>query len=185
MKLSKIIELIFVAFIGMIGSIIAKKYSEKYSNLIIFICVSVVLIIAGNSIYQTYFTNNQIIKTISKTENTTERELNKNNHKEILDTPEEIIESLKFTDTELQADNLAQKLYYGKFVEWKIKIEMLEARPNNKAEIQWEHGSAIFDNSKLLIPLKEQMYITIKGRIKVINYKSLIILDQCELRKIH
>jgi hypothetical protein len=99
-------------------------------------------------------------------------------------SPEEILSSLQSSDTPLAADNIARTLYYGKYVQWPIKIQLITAVPENKAEVYWDHGFALFDNSKPLLSLKPGTVITISGRIKVVSYKSLIELDRCQLLRI-
>lgn len=106
--------------------------------------------------------------------------------KEFIDiTAEQLLQSIQYTNTQLQADNIARTLYYGKYVRWRVGIKDVSSLPGDKAEVTWEHGFSIFDDSKPLMSLKNGIFITFSGRIQNVSYKSLIELDRCELLEIH
>lgn len=98
-------------------------------------------------------------------------------------TRNEIIQSLKNAKTELQKQNLAKKLYYGKYVKWTGKIQYIYADSDNKVVIMWPHGYAICDNSEVMSSLQEGMIVTLLGKITWYQ-ETLITIENCELLEV-
>jgi hypothetical protein len=54
MEISAIIQLIFAALLGIVGSIVAKQYIENHATLIVILCILGMFIIGGHGIYRVY-----------------------------------------------------------------------------------------------------------------------------------
>lgn len=164
------------------------KWCKNHSIISVLIIIAIILIGLGSftdSIDRIIiFTKKYIFQMENKIE-LDNLEYNKNhNNKEFINiTRNDIIESLKDVKTELQKNNLAKKLYYGKYVKWTGKIQHIKAESDNKVVIYWPHGYAICDNSEVISSLQEGMTITLSGKITWYDY-TLITIEDCELIKI-